>query len=350
MAFASDNWSGASAPVAQALSEANEGLAPAYGGDPWTERALEALSAFFERPVGALFVATGSAANAIALAEAYRPGGVTLAHVDSHIARDEAGAPLLFAPGMVLDLLDGPAGRIDRAALEARLSSYGAGSARQGRVTALSLTNVNELGGVYDAVRTRELTAPAVSRGVAVHLDGARFANALAATGATPADLTWRGGVDVLSLGFTKTGGWCAEAVVTFEPEAAKEAAFRHKQAAQLFSKNRFVAAQFCALLADGHAVTLARHANERAQEVAAVIERSDDGALAVPCEANEVFAFVSPGGLERLGAAQLLTAPWELRSAHAPQPPQPDWTLRRFVTSHRTGSDEIEALSRALP
>jgi threonine aldolase len=347
--FASDNWAGAADAVMAALAAANEGVAPAYGADRWTARATELLAAFFEREVAVVFVSTGSAANAIALASFARAGGVVLAHTDSHILRDEAAAPALFSGGNVIDPVDGPAGKIDAGELAARLEAYVPGVVHLGRPVAVSLTNVNEIGQTYSPAEVGEIAAVAKRRGLAVHMDGARFANALVHTGATPADLTWRQGVDVLSLGFTKTGAWCAEAVVWFDPEMREDAIYRHKQAAQLFSKNRFVAAQFCALLDGHHVLSLAAHANGVASALAEVLAASGEAELLHPPASNEIFAYVSPRGLARLEAAGVVAHAWTSRSAHLASPPEHDWMLRRFVASWRTTADEVTAVADAL-
>lgn len=349
MSFASDNWAGASDKVAAALAEANAGDAPAYGNDPFTARANAALSDYFEREVAAFFVATGSAANALALAHAYRTGGAVIAHPDSHIASDEAGGPLLHAPGMMLDLVDGPAGRLPAEAVAARIARYRGGSPREGRVTALSFANTNELGQTYSPDEVAALAGAAKAHGVRVHLDGARFSNALAFTGAAPADLTWRAGVDMMSLGFTKTGAWCAEAVVFFDPSEGEEFAYRHQQAGHVLSKARFVGAQVCAMVGDGHARELAAHANAMAAALAGALEQSGKAALAVPCQSNEVFAFLAPDAAERLKAAGVQAYPWALRSAHPPAPPEPDWVLHRFVASFRTTPADVERAADAL-
>lgn len=350
MSFGSDNWAGASDRVMAALAEANEGVAPAYGNDAWTGRAHDILSDQFERDVAAFFVATGSAANSLALASVSRPGGVVFCHTDAHAAHDEAGAPLLFAPGTQIELVDGPDGRIDPKALAARLAGFAPGDVHRGRPAAVSITNVNELGQCYSTADVAEIAAIARKRGCAVHMDGARFVNALAHTGASPADLTWRAGVDIMSLGLTKAGAWCAEAVILFNPALREEFAYRHKQGAQLFSKNRFAAAQFVALLEDNHGRTLAAHANRMGQAVADAINASDDAQLLLAPQANEVFAFLSPAAAGRLREAKIaFAAPWHRRSAHATEPPAPDWTLSRFVASFRTTDAEVAALAQAL-
>ena len=349
LTFASDNWAGASDKVMGVLAEANRGIAPAYGNDEWTERARGLLNEVFEREVAAYFVSTGSAANAIALASFAGPGAVTLCHIDAHIARDEAGAPGLFAPGMVLDPLDGEAGRLTPEGVSDALAEYPQGVVHHGRPTAISLTNVNELGQCYGAPQIAEIAEIARSRGLAVHVDGARFMNALAHTGRSAADLTWRAGVDVLSLGLTKTGGWCAEAVVYFDPARANEAAYRHKQAAQLLSKNRFAAAQFVALLGDGHALALAEHANRMAGSLAEVLDASPEAALLHQPQSNEVFAFLAPTACEGLAAAGITAYPWAARSKHMPAVPHANWVLSRFVVSYRVEESDVAHVAAAL-
>ncbi|XWN34193.1 MAG: beta-eliminating lyase-related protein [Devosia sp.] len=349
MTFASDNWVGASDPVMAALAEANAGSAPAYGNDTFTGRANDLLSAFFEKDVAAFFVATGSAANSLAVSTFSRPGGVVLCHEDAHLVRDEAGAPQFFGAGLAIDTVDGPLGRIDQDALAARLEDYPDGVVHHGRPVALSLTNVNEFGLCYDPGAMAALASIAKRRGLAVHLDGARFFNALAHTGSSPAELTWRAGVDAVSLGFTKTGAWCAEVLIFFDMDLREDAAYRQKQAAQLFSKNRFVAAQVAALLEGGHALELASHANAMAAKVAEILSSSDASALAHAPQSNEVFAFLSAAAAKRLGAAGITAHPWSVRSAHGPKAPDAGWRLHRFVASYRTTSKDVNALQAAL-
>lgn len=347
--FGSDNWAGAADAVMAALSEANEGSAPAYGADRWTGRAHDLIAGFFERDVAVVFVSTGSAANALALASYGKPGGVVLAHTDAHALRDEAGAPALFSAGNVIDPVDGPAGKMDPDALADRIAGYEPGVVHLGRPVAVSLTNVNEIGQTYTPAEVARIAAVAKGRGLAVHMDGARFANALVSTGATAAELTWKQGVDILSLGFTKTGAWCAEAVVYFDPAMREDAIYRHKQAAQLFSKNRFVAAQFCALLDGHHVLSLAAHANGMASALAEVLAASAEAELLHPPASNEIFAWLSPDAVRRLGEAGVVAHPWHSHSAFLPKAPAADWSLRRFVASFRTTADEVAAVSDAL-
>lgn len=349
MTFASDNWTGACERVGEALAEASAGAAPAYAADAWTGRALDHLSAFFERDIAAFFVATGCAANGLALASLSRPAGVAFCHVDAHLVTDEAGAPAFFAHGQSIETVDGPGGRIDPLELSRALARYPKGVVHHGQPAVVSIANVNEMGLCYRPADVGEIAALARRRGLGVHMDGARFANALVHTGASPADLTWRSGVDVLSLGFTKTGAWCAEAVIFFDRARRADVAFRHKQAGQLLSKNRFAAAQFCALLDGNHVLDLARHANAAAARLADVLAASDEAALLHRPQSNEVFAHLSPAAARRLEAAGAGGLAWTPRSRHTPSPPQPGWTLHRFVTSFRTSDEEVMRAAAAL-
>ncbi|MEM6763139.1 MAG: beta-eliminating lyase-related protein [Pseudomonadota bacterium] len=349
MTFASDNWAGASDRVMAVLAEANERLAPAYGNDPWTGRAVDHLRDVFEHDLAVFFVGTGTAANALALATYAKPGGVVFCHVDAHVIRDEAMAPQLLSPGTHLETVDGPEARLSVDQLSDALESYPEGVVHHGRPTAVSITNVNEMGQCYTASDVAEIAAVAKRRGCALHMDGARFANAVAFTGSTPADLTWRAGVDVLSLGLTKTGGWCAEAVVFFDAAVRESAMYRHKQAGQLLSKNRFAAAQFVALLEENHALSLATRANAIAADIAAVLEKSGQATLVYPPQSNEVFAYVSPRARAGMEEAGITVAPWLARSAHTPPAPDAEWKMVRFVASFRTTPADVESLRTAL-
>lgn len=348
MSFGSDNWAGTTDRVMAVLAEANEGLAPAYGHDHWTGRAHDILSDQFETDVAAFFVATGTAANSLSLAQFARPGGVAICHPDAHVGGDEAGAPHLFSPGLQISPVDGPAGRISPKALSARFAAF-TGNVHHGRPVAVSIANINELGQCYSTADIAEIAALARRHDCALHMDGARFVNALAHTGASPADLTWRAGVDVLSLGLTKCGAWCAEAVILFNTKLREDFSFRQMQGAQLFSKSRFVAAQFVAMLEDNHALGLAAHANTMGARIAAVLRDTPHSALLLEPQANEVFAFLSPDAATRLREADIAFAPWQLRSAHAAAAPHEGWILARFIASFRTTEAEIDALASAI-
>lgn len=350
MHFASDNWASVAPEVADALAAAAAaGRAPAYGGDETTARAAARLAAFFEREATVLFTATGTAANAIALAATAAPGGVAFCHRDAHVLADEANAPGFFAHGLRLDPIDGARGRIAPDGLAERLAAYPAGAIRHGRPVALTLTQVTEVGTVYRPDDVAALAETAHAHGLAVHMDGARLCNALAFLDAAPADLTWRAGVDILSLGFTKLGAWCAEAVVVFDERLARDLVLRRKQAGQEFSKMRFAAAQFVALLEGEAWRRHARHANAMAAALGEAAVATGRAARAWPCESNEVFLRLERGLADRLLAGGARFAPWDTPGIAPGDRAGPGEGIYRFVTDLFTREDEIAAFAERL-
>ena len=289
--FASDNASGVSDVVMRALLEANAGYAPAYGADPFTQEAQARLSALFERECAVFLVATGTASNALALAALCPPWGAVFAHEDAHVMGDECGAPEFFTGGAKLVGLAGEVGRIAPESLREALARFPRGLVKQAQPAALSLSQATECGTLYGLDEIRALSAIAREAGLRVHMDGARFSNAVATLGCAPADLTWRAGVDVLSLGASKNGTWACEAVVFFDPALAADMAFRRKRGGHTLSKGRFLAAQMNAWLAEDHWLALARHANAQARALAEGLARIEGVRIAFAVEANEVFA-----------------------------------------------------------
>ena len=214
MNFASDNTAPVAPDILQAIVQANAGFAPGYGDDEWTRSVERRLSEIFERDVATFLVASGTAANALALAQVTPPWGVVLCHADAHIVTDECGAPEFFGAGLKLVSLSGDRGKVAPDALAAALEGYGGHAPHQMIASALSITQASEAGTVYRLAEIAALCEVAHANSLAVHMDGARFANALARLKVTPAQMTWRAGVDVLSLGITKVGAMAAEAVV----------------------------------------------------------------------------------------------------------------------------------------
>ncbi len=303
MNFSSDNVRGVAAPILNALAEGMAGAAPAYGADPVTG-ALEPLFAdLFGCPVAVLPVVTGGAANGLALSALSPPYGGIFCHEEAHIAVDECGAPEFFTAGAKLILLPGAGGKIDPAAFEAAIERTGHRGLHGVKPAALSLTQLTEYGTAYSAAEIGALTAIAKSHGMAVHMDGARFANAVAGLAADPADLTWRAGVDMLSFGATKNGCLMAEAVIAFKPTDAvrRDLAYRRKRAGQLVSKHRFLALQLRAYLTDGLWLDLARHANRQAARLAEGLSRLPGIDLLYPVNGNEIFIDMAPGLAETL-------------------------------------------------
>lgn len=343
MNFASDNWAGVPPEVAHALSAVNVGVSPGYGSDDWTAAVERRIGEVFERDVAVFFVATGSAANALALSALVRPGALVLAADEAHIRTDECNAPEFLTGGAKMVGLSTTAGRIDPAALDAALHRYPPNVVHFGRPDVLSLTQATELGTVYTAEEIAALSATAKGRDLAVHMDGARFSNAVARLGAAPADLTWRAGVDVLSFGLTKTGAWAAEAVVFFDRERGREFGFTRKRAGHLFSKSRFVAAQFEALLADGLWLRLAAHANQMADRLADGLARIRGVRLPFAPGANAVFPVLPQATYDRLVAAGAKLYPWSAMTLAPADRPSEGETYVRLVTSFATRPEEID-------
>lgn len=342
MIFASDNWAGACDAVLDAIAAAGRAApAPAYGADALTARVEARLAEIFEHEVAVALVPTGTAANALACAPFTPPWGAVVAHEEAHLAVDEAGAPEALTGARLLRL-PGRRGRLEAEALARRLAETPVGP-HHGTLSLLSLTQANEYGLVHSPAETAALSDVAKRHGMAVHMDGARFANAVARLGAAPADLTWRAGVDVLSFGGTKGGCFMAEAVILFDPARREELAFRRKRAGHLVSKHRLIAAQFDAWLADGVWLRLAAHANAMADRLAAGIAASGSARLAWLPQANEVFAHVPDDLAARLRAAGATFYEWSIAALDADDRPRPGENLCRFVTSFATTADDVD-------
>lgn len=300
--FASDNNAGIVPEVWAALQEANAGHAPAYGDDPWTNAAVaEFRRVFAHDALEVFFVFNGTAANSLALAALTDSMHGVLCHEFSHVMTDECNAPGFFRHGLMLLPVPGSGGKVDPAALPQRVAGLRSVHAPEARV--LSLTQATELGTVYRPDEIRTLSATARELGLHVHMDGARFANAVASAKCAPADLTWRSGVDVLSFGGTKGGMLAGEAVVFFDPALAANFRRRMKQSGQLSSKMRFLSAPWLGYLRDDAWLRHARHANARAARLAAGIAAVPGAALAHGPEANAVFARLPAGVAEKLWA-----------------------------------------------
>ena len=289
MRFFSDNAAAACPAVIDALVAANA-LDTAYDGDAWSARLNAAFSDLFEREVEALWVTTGTAANSIGLAMLCPPTGAILTHRDAHIENDEAGAPAMYNGGAKLTLLDGPGAKVTPQAVEAACARIRP-DVHQVQPAALSITNATEYGLTYSVAETAALGEAVKARGLGFHLDGARFANAVVSTGASPADLTWRAGVDVMSFGFVKNGGMNAEALILFDPGLAGKAKVLRKRSGHLLSKGRYLAAQLLAMLEGDVWLANARAANAAARTLA----KAAGDRLVHPVEANELFVRMTP-------------------------------------------------------
>jgi threonine aldolase len=295
----------------------------------------------FEHEVEVWFTGTGTAANSLSLSGLSRPGGVAFAGAEAHVNSDESGAFEFQSGGMKLIGLPSPDGRIEPEAFAAALARHPDG----GRTApvALSLTNATEWGTVYAPAQVAELAAIAHGRGLAVHVDGARFGNAVAATGASPAELTWKAGVDLMSFGATKNGAWAAEAIVCFRPGLLAGMELRRQRAGQVFSKARFVAAQFEAGFENGNWLRWAEHANAMAERLRAGLRGSSRARLAWESEANEVFAVVPVAVLAAVRAAGGAMHEWPAETAAADRRPGDGEVMVRMVTSWATEAEEVE-------
>jgi threonine aldolase len=321
MRFFSDNAAAAHPTVIEAIAASNR-VDTAYDGDEWSARLDGAFSELFETDVRAFWVATGTAANCLALAALCPPYRAILCHKDAHIEVDEAGAPGFFTGGAKLALLDGPGAKLTPDIIAAGCDAI-RDDVHQVQPAAISITNATEYGLVYRSVEVAAIGELAKARGLALHMDGARFANALATTGENPADVTWRAGVDAMSFGFIKYGGLYAEALILFKTDLADEIAIRRKRAGHLSSKGRMLAAQILALIEGALWLDNARAANSAAQALAKAAPQR----LVYPVEANELFLKVSDDEAASLrlqgfdfyewgpGQIRLVTS-WDQRSA----------------------------------
>src|SRR5690625_770681 len=313
--FASDNVTGASPEVLQAVIDANS--APPrmpYGNDASTGEVEARLSEVFETEVKAFLVATGTAANVLALGSLAPPWGAIYCHEHAHIQPSECGAPEFFTGGAKLVPLSGADSKLTPDGLHAAIDR--SGSVHHVEPAVLSLTQATEGGTVYSPQEVRALAEVASEAGLKVHMDGARFANAVAALGCSPAELTWKAGVDVLSFGGTKNGCLGAEAIVFFRPELAANAARQRKRGGHLLSKMRLLTAQFEGYLAEGAWLRRAAHANAMAQRLAAGLKEVDRVDLLFPVESNLLFPRFPKGVAQRLNEAGFLFYPENLHAA----------------------------------
>lgn len=331
MRFVSDNAASVCPEVMAALARAN---APdtAYDGDALSRRLDGAFSALFGTEVAALWVSSGTAANALALAAIVQPHQALVCHEEAHVQVDECGAPEFYTGGAKLLLGRGAGGKLDRDAVEQVLATIRMGDVHHAQPAAISITQASEYGLVYTPDEVAAIGDLAKARGLGLHMDGARFANAVATLGCSPADLTWKAGVDALSFGCVKNGGMSAEALIFFRPELADATRYRRKRAGHLLSKGRFAAAQILALVEDGLWLRNAHAANAAAAHIA----NAAQARLLHPVEANEIFLRLTPAE-----AAALRAQGFEFY----------DWTpgVARLVCSWDQLEEEVEALAKAI-
>jgi threonine aldolase len=345
--FASDNVMGASAPVLDALVHANAGSLSAYGSDTITREVEESFAAVFERRAAMFLVATGTAANALAIAAMTTPWGLCVCHEEAHVIDDECGAPEFFSHGAKLMGVPGVGGKLEPAALDAALDRL-PNHEKQMPAQALSISQATEAGLVYGLDEIEALSVVCRRRGLKLHMDGARFANALVRLDATPAEMTWRRGVDILSFGATKNGCLAAEAIMVFDEALAETLRFRRKRSGHTLSKGRLLSAQFRGYLRGGHWLDNARHANRMATDLSAGLASLPGVRIAWPTEANEVFAILPArldAALRRAGASY---HPWASGSLPPDVTLGPDEVLVRLVTSFATDPEAVRTLVEA--
>jgi threonine aldolase len=338
MDFSSDTSAPAHPKVIEALAASNTGNDTSYGNDAVTARVRKLLSASFETDDFDFWIcASGTASNALALSVMCRSTGAILCHKEAHIERDERGAPEFFTGGGKLSLLGGAAGIIDETELRTGLGEIDTSFVHETPAEALSLTNLTECGTAYSIDQLSHYAALAHASGLKVHLDGARFANALCSTNASPADMSWRAGIDVLTLGLTKTGAIGCEIIILFRSMRWRfdELRARAKRSGHMPPKMRYLAAQAEAMLTDGLWLQLAAQANARATELANILCGLANVSLAYPVQGNEIFVHLPEQVLKKLQENGSKFYPWPCGS-------------HRLVCSWATTLDDLDAV-RAL-
>ena len=330
MRFFSDNAAPVHPAVMAAMAAANT-LDTAYDGDRWSQSLDARLSDLFETPVRALWVPTGTAANCLALAALCPPYAGVICHRDAHIQNDEGGAPEFYTHGAKLMLAEGEGAKLTPETI-ATLADGIANDVHRVQPQAVSITNATEYGLVYRPDEVAAIGALCRARGWRFHMDGARFANAVASAGCTPAEVTWRAGVEALSFGFVKNGAMSAEALVFFDPMLAEATLRRRKRAGLLMSKGRYLAAQIHAMLDDDLWIANGRAANARA----ATIGAAAGGRLVHPVEANEVFLRATPAEAAALRAQGFDFYDWAAGEI-------------RLVTAWDSDAGHVAALAEAI-
>jgi threonine aldolase len=337
MNFRSDNNAGVAPEILQALVSEAGRQDDSYGRDRQTASLNQAWSEVFEIQVQVIPVVSGTAANSLALSLLSPPHGRVFCHADAHVLVDEANAPGFFQPGLALSPLPGKDGKIEPDALRRALDSAPWGSINCSQPAALSLTQATEWGAVYDLDHLETLARTARDRDLFVHMDGARLANAIVRLNCTPAEATWRRGIDVLSLGATKNGCLLAEAVIVFGDRPVSHLWYKAKQAGHVASKLRFLSAQLLAYAKDGLWLELASRANRAAAMLASELSRIEEVALACEPQANMVFARLGPELSDRLRRRGVAFHAWDAVGT------------ARFVTSFETDAATVGDLAATI-
>jgi threonine aldolase len=349
MNFASDNVYGVHPSILAALADANFGTAASYAGDEWSKRSEEKLSEVFGTDVRAFLVTTGTAANGLSLASIAPSHGAVICHAEAHISCDECNSPEFFTGGAKILGLRGPGGKITPPMIEKTLQGFIRGE-HDPRPAAVSIANVSELGTVYSPAEVKAISALIRPRGMKLHMDGARFANAVAGLGCAPADVTCKAGVDVMSFGASKNGAMLLEAVVFFDLKLAEDFLYRRMRSGQLVSKGRYLGAQMLAYLRDGLWLDNARRANALARRLAEGLKSSKGIRIPYPVQANEVFAIMLRTLNDKLLASGAKFHDWMPDSLG--DTIKHDEIFVRFIASFATPEEDVDrfiALAKKL-
>ncbi|MBX9804942.1 MAG: low specificity L-threonine aldolase [Alphaproteobacteria bacterium] len=338
MNFKSDNVVPASPEIVQAIQDANKDTQSSYGADTYSAAATKKLSEIFEKEVIVYFTNTGTAANSLALSALVNPHEVIYCHEESHINTDECGAPEFFTGGSKLIPCSGPHGKLDLDLLNEKILQGISMRPHAQKPGCISITQATECGTVYTLQELHQLHTIAKEHHLPIHMDGARFTNSLIKLGCTPAELTWKTGVDVMSFGATKNGTVCAEAIIFFNHNHAKDFDYLHKRSGQLMSKTRFFACQLTAYLAQDLWLKNAKHANAMAQNLVRIFQKNGVE-IVHPVESNEIFVKLPSQTVTTLREQACGFYDWGATNSD----------LYRFVTSFHTSNSDIEGLDKCL-
>ncbi|MCV9999495.1 beta-eliminating lyase-related protein [Pararhizobium sp. YC-54] len=336
--FNSDNGSPVCEPVMKALIACNEGVETAYGADQVTAQLKSAYSEFFEREVYIFPVASGTAGNGLALGAITPPYGTIFCHETSHIVTTEGGAPEFYSGGGRMRLLPGDHNKISPREFNEALQRHGIGNAHHMAASAISITQATEAGTLYQLDELAALSETAHRLGLKVHLDGARISNALVSMQSSPAEMTWKAGVDVVTFGTTKNGTMNAEAVIAFDPDLARVLGYMHKRAGHLFSKMRFMSAQLLSFLENDLWRSNASQANSNATRITRALKGCDDVEFAHPVDINEIFVSLPQGLSRALADCGINLRPWPMSSGR---------DGFRLVLSYCDSADDLELFEK---
>jgi threonine aldolase len=348
MIFGSDNQAGASDKVLASITDAYQGAEEAYGADSYNVRGVDAISEAFGTDVTAFFVSSGTAANMLALSAMVDPWDGVVCHHQAHVLLDESTGPSLFTGGAAILPVPDRTVRLTPDQLADMVRRLPSDAPHNVRARAFSITQANECGQVYSVAEIEALCAVAKENGLRVHMDGARFANAVAALGVHPSELTWKAGVDVFCLGASKNGAVAAEAIVFFDKGLATDFEYRMKRTGHLTSKARLYGAQFDAWLGDDHWLDLARHANAKAEKLRSAILELDGVRLAWPSQSNETFMIYDKTLFAELLDAGVSMYDWYPNALPEGQALAENEILARMVTSFATTDEQIERFAEA--